>query len=232
MSRSWYHPRYILASTQLAVILLTALTLALALSLGQLDLSGAPWFQALVAILVVNGAVCTTARLPRLARRFRRDPLRVSGTLAMHLGLFLLLAGLLLSGFAAWRETMPALAVGQTADLTHQALRVRCDGLQVLHDHVGRLRDVRAGLTVLVGDTPLAQGTIRVGEPLTVLGAGFHLHGYIMHGDEPAVIVQAVYDPGFWPVVAGAALGTVGAALALWARPWRTADEEGTDDRT
>lgn len=226
----WYHPRRIWAATQLAVILLATVALAMVLSLGRVDLSGALWFQALVAILAVNGAVCTIARLPRLARRFRRDPLRVVGTLAVHLGLFLLLGGLLLSGLVAWRETTPALAVGQTAALAHAGLRVRCDDVQVHRDEAGRLRDARANLMVLAGDVPLVQGAVRVGEPLTARGIGLHLHGYIMQGAEPAAIIQAVYDPGFGPVVAGATLGTVGAALGLWARPRRSTGEERADD--
>ncbi len=244
MQRPWYHPRRLLASTQLTAISLAAMTLTLALSLGRLDVSGTLWFQALEAVLVVNGAVCTVTRLPRLARRIRRDPLRVSGTLAVHLGLLLLLTGLILSSLAAWHEITPALAAGQMADLTHEALRVRCDGLQLLRDPVrppaqagpggpgetGRLRDVRASLAVLAGDAVLASGPVRVGEPLTVRGISFHLHGYVMSGAEPAAIVQAVYDPGFLPAVAGAALGTVGAALALWARPLRPGRDEETND--
>jgi len=217
----WYHPRRVLASTQLTAILLALVALVSALSLGRLDLSGALWFQVLLAVLVVNGTVCTVVRLPRLTGRFHRDPLHVSGTLAVHLGLFLLLAGLFLSGSLAWRETTPALAVGGTAPLSHAPdLRVRCDGLQVLRDEAGRLRDVRANLTVLAGDAPLAGGIVRVGEPLIVRGVGFHLHGYVAQSEEPAAIVQAVYDPGFLPVVAGAVLGTVGAALALPSQGW------------
>jgi len=149
------------------------------------------------------------------AERFRWTRL---GTLVTHIGLMLLVVGALWSGFGAWRKEELTFAPGQVREVGHgHDFALRFDKLEIDRYPNGLPREYRVHLVVLEGGEEVLAKVVRLSAPLSYEGVGFYLYAY-----EPAddagynVTLMAVYDPGFWPVIAAAGLLLVGMLLTIY----------------
>ena len=131
-----------------------------------------------------------------------RHRLAVLATLVTHLAVWLLLAGVALSGLVGWREEV-TVGPDKTVGVGHgSGLALRNAGFTVARYPDGSVADYEALVTVFAGDQQVAHGTIWVGVPLTYGSVGFHLHGYGGTEGRYSVTLLAVRDPGYGLVIA------------------------------
>ena len=149
------------------------------------------------------------------AERFRWTRL---GTLITHTGLVLLVIGVAWSMAAGWREEELTFAPGQVREVGHgHDFALRFDELEIDRYPNDLPREYRVHLAVLEGGREVLAKVVRLSAPLNYRGIGFYLYAY-----EPAddadynVTLMAVYDPGFWPLIAAANLLLVGMLLTLY----------------
>jgi len=140
------------------------------------------------------------------------------GTLITHTGLVLLVIGAAWSMAAGWREEELTFAPGQVREVGHgHDFALRFDELEIDRYPNDLPREYRVHLAVLEGGREVLAKVVRLSAPLNYRGIGFYLYAY-----EPAddadynVTLMAVYDPGFWPVIAAASLLLVGMLLTLY----------------
>jgi len=144
-----------------------------------------------------------------------RHRLAVLATLVTHLAVWLLLAGVALSGLVGWREEV-TVGPDQTAQVGHgSGLALRNAGFTVARYPDGSVADYEALVTVFAGDQQVAHGTIRVGVPLTYGSVGFHLHGYGGTEGRYSVTLLAVRDPGYGLVIAAGFLLLLGMTVSF-----------------
>jgi len=144
-----------------------------------------------------------------------RHRLAVLATLVTHLAVWLLLAGVALSGLVGWREEV-TVGPGETVGVGHgSGLALRNAGFTVARYPDGSVADYEALLTVFAGDRQVAHGTIRVGVPLTYGSVGFHLHGYGGTEGRYSVTLLAVRDPGYGLVIAAGFLLLLGMTVSF-----------------
>ncbi len=155
------------------------------------------------------------------------------GTVFTHLGFILIVAAISWRGLSAWREDEVALNPGQVyAPGRGLDFQVRHDGFEVERYPDGRPRDYLSHLTVLEQGREICSKTVRLNDPLTYRGLSFYLSSYgptqgAEAQDEPEyyIVLMAVHDPSFEPLIFASVLMVVGLALSfyfphrrMWAR--------------
>ena len=149
------------------------------------------------------------------AERFRWTRL---GTLITHTGLVLLVIGAAWSMAAGWREEELTFAPGQVQEVGHgHDFALRFDELEINRYPNGLPREYRVHLAVLEGGREVLAKMVRLSAPLSYRGVSFYLYAYEPTDDaDHNVTLMAVYDPGFWPVIAAACLLLAGVLLTLY----------------
>ncbi len=125
-------------------------------------------------------------------------------TLVTHLGVIVLLAGVLLSTQTSWREELIVPLDGSTV-VRQVGLHVHGAGFEILRYPDGNVASYEALVRVQE-----AQARIRVNEPLVYQSIGFHLSGYVQTRDQTAVVLQVVYDPGYALIIIAGFLVLIG----------------------
>ncbi|MGQ9502771.1 MAG: cytochrome c biogenesis protein ResB [Anaerolineae bacterium] len=130
-------------------------------------------------------------------------------TLATHLAVILLLAGMLLSLQTSWREEL-SIPVGESAIVRHLGLSVHNLAFELVRYPDGSVASYEALIRV--------QGTqarIRVNEPLVYQGVGFYLSGYVQTQERTAVVLRVTYDPGYGVLVIAGFLMFIGMTVTF-----------------
>lgn len=140
---------------------------------------GATWwiqlYGALLLLLGLNTACCIADWLAHLRARWRK-----SGEYLIHLGFVLLLAAYLWGCLAGFRVAGEAIAVGETRPVPRlPGYYLRLHAVEPVLGPSGRPMDVRSSLSLLRGETVVAEQAVRANHPLiwkglTVLGVSFN----------------------------------------------------------
>jgi cytochrome c biogenesis protein len=141
--------------------------------------------------------------------RLRADRYRFSelATLVTHLAVLLLLLGYGLSGWLGWREPLTA-PPGDAVEIGRgTGLAVRNDGFSIARYPDGRVSDYRAQVALLAGGAVIAQGDVRVNEPLRFQGLKVYLSGYQGDAETAVLTLLVVRDPGRRAALAGGGPG-------------------------
>jgi len=142
------------------------------------------------------------------------------GTLITHVAVVVLVLAAAWGWAAGWREDQLVLPPGHPRSVGHGLpIQVRSDGFDIVRYPSGMPRDYRAHVTVLdAGDEVLRQ-TIRINAPLTYRRVTFYLSSYIPvsgQPDTPIVVLTAVHDPGYVPVIASSVVMLAGLILSFY----------------
>jgi cytochrome c biogenesis protein len=142
------------------------------------------------------------------------------GTLITHVALVVLVVAAAWGQAAGWREEQLVLAPGQSRPVGHGLpVRLRSDGFEIVRYPGGMPRDYRAHITVLDAGREVLRQTIRVNAPLTYRRVTFYLASYVPvpgRPDAPNVVLMAVHDPGYVPVIASGVTMLVGLVLSFY----------------
>ena len=142
------------------------------------------------------------------------------GTLITHIALVLLILGAGWGRAVGWREDQLVLIPGQPRSLGHGLpVGLRSDGFEIVRYPNGMPRDYRAKVAVLDAGQEVLQQTVRVNAPLTYRQVTFYLASYIPVPDQPEashVVLMAVHDPGYVPVIAAGVIMLVGLVLSFY----------------
>lgn len=136
-----------------------------------------------------NGPVSLLAR-KRLAGQFGSD--------VVHIGLLVLLAGGIVTGFTGFRTEL-TLSEGQTVDVPKAGFALRLDKFETTYYPDGSVQAWKSTLTVLEDKTPVRTRIVSVNRPLTHKGYSFYQMSYGSNWDSPAleVVVRKKADPAF-----------------------------------
>jgi len=139
---------------------------------------GATWwirlYGALLLLLGLNTLCCIADWLVHLRARWRK-----TGEYLIHLGFALLLAAYLWGSLAGFRVSGEALAVGEIRPVPRlPGHYLRLHAVEPILGPSGRPMDVRSDLSLLRGETVVAEASVRTNHPLfweglTVLGVSF-----------------------------------------------------------
>jgi len=144
--------------------------------------------------------------------RNRSAPL---ATLVTHLGVLFLMVGVVLSSASGWREEM-VIGPGETVEVGRATGLALCnEAFTVVHYPDGSVAGYEARVTVVEGQREVTHGCIRVNEPLTYNGIGFHLYGYESIEERYSITLLVVRDPGYGPVVAAGFLMLLGMTVSF-----------------
>lgn len=142
------------------------------------------------------------------------------GTLITHVALVLLVLGAAWGRAVGWRDDQLVLVPGQPRPLGHGLpLQLRSDGFEIARYPSGMPRDYRAHVTVLDAGDEVLRRTIRVNAPLTYQRVTFYLASYIPVPGQPEashVVLMAVHDPGYVPVIAAGVVMLVGLVMSFY----------------
>ena len=136
-----------------------------------------------------NGPTSLLAR-KRLAGLFGSD--------VVHLGLLVLLAGGIVTGFTGFRAELP-LDEGQTVDVPRAGFALRLDKFETVFYPDGNVQAWKSTLTVLEDKTPVRTQVVAVNRPLTHKGYSFYQMSYGFNWDSPTleIVVRKKADPAF-----------------------------------
>jgi len=144
-----------------------------------------------------------------------RNRLTPLATLVTHLAVLLLLLGTALSSGYSWRDEI-AIGPGETAELGHgSGLALRYEGFTVARYPDGGVAGYEAEVAVIEEGRQVAQGCIRVNEPLTYGPIRLTLRGYSGVEDHYSVTLLAVHDPGYGPVIVAGFLLLLGMTVSF-----------------
>lgn len=136
------------------------------------------------------------------------------GTLFTHLGVLLLLPAALLTA-SGWQETVTVRA-GEMAVVEHNHdIRLRSDGLTVVHRPDGSIADYRSRVSLDTG-SGVVSGVVRLNAPFRFAGLRFYLHHYTGSGPDVAITFLVTHDPGYRLAVLAGLLLLVGMVSSLY----------------
>ncbi len=120
----------------------------------------------LVVLLGVNTLCCFIDWLSRLRSRWRK-----TGEYLIHLGFVMILAAYVWGSAAGFRSEGQRIAVGQTRAIPQMPGHyLRLEAFEPVFGPGGRPQDMVSSLTLLVGETEVARGSVRTNHPLTYQG--------------------------------------------------------------
>jgi cytochrome c biogenesis protein len=144
-----------------------------------------------------------------------RNRLSRLGTLAEHLAVLLVLAGVGFGLLFGWRETF-TIEPGGTAEVGHgTGIALRNDGFEIERYADGSPAAYTAQVTVESGEETQRRD-IGVNLPTVKQGARLYLQGYRPVEDHYIVTLLAVHDPGYGVAVGGGILFLVSIVVALY----------------
>jgi cytochrome c biogenesis protein len=126
------------------------------------------------------------ARLTGVAQKRR---LGLFGSDTVHVGLLIILAGGVISGFTSRRGEMP-LRVGQTAGVPHAEFQVRLDKFETEYYPQGGVKDWKSTLTVVENGADVLTRVVEVNHPLAYKGYSFYQTRYGWDWDRPRLGIQ------------------------------------------
>jgi cytochrome c biogenesis protein ResB len=136
-------------------------------------------------------------------------------TLAEHLAVLIVLAGVGLSLVLGWRETL-TIEPGGTAEIGHgTGIALRNHGFAIERYADGSPANYAAQVTVDSGEET-ERREIGVNQPAVKRGTRIYLQGYRPVKDQYAVTLLAVHDPGYGVAVGGGILFLVSVVVALY----------------
>jgi len=148
---------------------------------------------------------------------FRADRYRLSvlATLVSHLGLVLLLVGVILSSIFNWREVV-TLPPGESVTIAHQRnISVGNEGFTIEHYPNGSASGYEAKIRLIDSNLEQSRGRISVNEPLTYAGISFYLQGFERGETGNTITLLAVYDPGYTPIIIAGFLLLLGISVTF-----------------
>jgi cytochrome c biogenesis protein len=134
----------------------------------------------------------------RISLLARKHVAGLFGSDMVHLGLLIVLAGGLVSGFGGFRTEL-ALREGQTVELPGAGFSLRLEKFETEYYPGGEVKDWKSTLTVLEGGRPRAGRVVEVNHPLVHRGFSFYQASYGWDWDNPAleIVVRKASDPAF-----------------------------------
>jgi cytochrome c biogenesis protein ResB len=148
---------------------------------------------------------------------FRADRYRISvlATLVSHLGVVLLLAGVMLSAVFNWREVV-ILSPGEPITLAHQRnIHLQSEGFTIEHYPNGSASGYEAEIRLVDSNQEESLGKVRINEPLTYAGVSFFLQGFARTEAGDTITLLAVYDPGYAPIILAGFLLLLGISVTF-----------------
>ena len=107
----------------------------------------------------------------------RKRTLGIFGSDIVHLGLLIILAGGIISGFASTRR-MLNITEGDTIDVPEAGIQLRLDEFRTEYYPNGQVKDWKSTLTVIQGGEEVKNRVIEVNHPLSFGGFVYYQSGY------------------------------------------------------
>jgi len=131
----------------------------------------------------------TSGAGPHLTGVAQKRRLGLFGSDTVHIGLLIILAGGVVSGFTSRRADLP-LRVGQTAGVPQAAFQVRLDRFDTEYYPQGGVKDWKSTITVIEGGADVLTRVVEVNHPLTYKGYSFYQTRYGWDWDNPRLEIQ------------------------------------------
>jgi cytochrome c biogenesis protein len=126
---------------------------------------------------------------PRLTGVALKRRLGWFGSDTVHVGLLIILAGAVVSGFTSRRADLD-LRVGQTADVPRASFQVRLDRFDTEYYPQGAIKDWKSTVTVIEGGADVLTRVVEVNHPLTYKGYSLYQTSYGWDWDNPRLEIQ------------------------------------------
>lgn len=143
-----------------------------------------------------------------------RNGLAPLGTLVTHLAVLLLFLGAILSSWLGWQEEL-TVDLNQTVEVGRGSdLAVRLQRFAIERYPNGSVSAYKAQVAVVEKGQIALSGQVQVNRPLSYNGISLHLRGY-GGTDRYSIILLAVRDPGYGPVIAAGFLLLLGMTISF-----------------
>ena len=147
--------------------------------------------------------------------RAERNKLAFLGTLVTHLGVVLLLAGALLSGWLGWREEVIVSADHPARLLRLDNVEVGLEAFDIQRYPDGRPADYVARVILRNGMQVLGGGSLRLNQPLAYGNVNIYLLGFEQQDAGTRLSLLVRRDPGYGLVVVAGFLLLIGMAVTF-----------------
>jgi cytochrome c biogenesis protein len=107
----------------------------------------------------------------------RKRTLGLFGADFVHLGLLIILAGGIISGFGGFRKNL-TLSEGDILDIPNAEFKLRLDKFETEYHPDGSVKDWKSTLTVIENEKPILSKIIEVNHPLSYKGFVFYQSSY------------------------------------------------------
>ena len=131
----------------------------------------------------------TSGSGPRLTGVAQKRRLGWFGSDTVHVGLLIILAGGVVSGFTSRRADLD-LRVGQTADVPRASFQVRLDRFDTEYYPQGAVKDWKSTVTVIEGGADVMTRVVEVNHPLTYKGYSLYQTSYGWDWDNPRLEIE------------------------------------------
>jgi cytochrome c biogenesis protein len=159
--------------------------------------------------------VRTTRTDDALYLRGDRNRFSPLGTLISHLGVVLLVPGVVLSSLLGWQEELVVHPFHPTQSTKLATLALMYDGFTIERYTDGSASDYVAQIRLFLSDGPERQLSLRVNQPIHDQGVRIHLQGYQQVGDDYLLSLLMVHDPGYPLTLAAAFLVLLGMTISF-----------------
>ncbi|UCF61714.1 MAG: cytochrome c biogenesis protein ResB, partial [Anaerolineaceae bacterium] len=144
-----------------------------------------------------------------------RNRIALLATLVSHLGVILLLLGIVLSAAFGWREEI-IIEPNQVTDFPHHpGTAVHHEGLFIERYPDNSAADYEARLVITNEAGQIVRASVRPNRPLNYRGVKIILTGYIGLQEEYSITTLAVYDPGFGAAVIAGVLTLIAMTISF-----------------
>lgn len=128
----------------------------------------------------------------------RKRTLGLFGADFVHLGLLIILAGGIISGFGGFRKNL-TLSEGDVLDIPNAEFKLRLDKFETEYYPDGNVRDWKSTLTVIENEKPILSKIIEVNHPLSYRGFVFYQssYGWDWTNTSVGIWVKKRKDPSF-----------------------------------
>ncbi len=126
-----------------------------------------------------------------------RNRIALLATLVSHLGVILLLLGILLSTLFSWREEIIIEPNQMTTFPHHPEITVHHEGFFIDRYPDNRAADYEAKIVITNDAGRIVRVSVRPNRPLNYQGVQLILTGYIELEEDYSITLLAVHDPGF-----------------------------------
>ncbi len=137
------------------------------------------------------------------------------GTLVSHLGVVILVLGVLLSSLLGWREELIVHPFHPTQSTKLTTLALMHDGFTIERYADGSASDYIAHILIQPSDGSERQQSLRINQPLHDQGVTIHLQGYQQVGEDYLLSLLVVHDPGYGLVIVAGLLILLGMTISF-----------------